>query len=341
MPIWRRRRPGCAIESESDRGEASLLDRVRAACARVAESAQQVRIAGDPAEYGARLLSENVLPPPEVWDEATHFRGNDEETVAYVVTLDAINFGSGYFPHLEKRPEMSGYFTVALSLKERFERAGPLTARELEELTEAEVARLFGQTSGDPVRDELLCHFTAALNELGEFLDRHFSGSFMGLVQSASGSAEVLAGILATMPHFRDVANYRGRAVPLLKRAQITASDLALALENRQPANFSDLEKLTIFADNLVPHVLRLDGVLEYRPELVDRLERSELLPAGSPEEVEIRALALHAVELMVAGLRLEGRPVTSRMLDIVIWNRGQSARYRGGSKHRTRTVYY
>ncbi len=36
------------------------------------------------------------------------------------------------------------------------------------------------------------------------------------------------------------------------KRAQIVASDLALA----GVARFADLDRLTIFADNLVPHVL-------------------------------------------------------------------------------------
>jgi len=36
--------------------------------------------------------------------------------VAFFLTLDAINFGSGYFPHLGKRPGMSGYFTAAASL---------------------------------------------------------------------------------------------------------------------------------------------------------------------------------------------------------------------------------
>ena len=44
------------------------------------------------------------------------------------------------------------------------------------------------------------------------------------------------------------------------KRAQIVAADLALA----GVARFRDLDRLTIFADNLVPHVLRCDGVLVY-----------------------------------------------------------------------------
>ena len=42
------------------------------------------------------------------------------------------------------------------------------------------------------------------------------------------------------------------------KRAQILPADLALA----GVAQFADLDRLTLFADNLVPHVLRCDGVL-------------------------------------------------------------------------------
>ena len=313
---------------------------MREACAWVAAEARQVRIAGDPGAYASRLLGASTLPAAAAWDEETHFRGEDDETIAYVITLDAINFGSGYFPHLEKRPGLSGYFTVALSLKERFEEQGPIAARDLAGLTVQQVVEIFGQSLGEPVRDELMKHFTAALNELGAFIERHFSGSFRRLVEVA-GSAQGVVGILAGMPYFRDVPHYRGRAVPLLKRAQITASDLALALAGRPPADFDDLDRLTIFADNLVPHVLRLDGLLEYAPDLVERLERGELLEAGSEEEIEIRAVALHAVELMASALQRSGERVSARDLDILIWNRGQAAPYRGGSKHRTRTIYY
>lgn len=308
----------------------------------MATSAETVRIVADPVEYARDLLSESGPGLDEIeWDEDTHYRGPEEETVAYVVTLDAVNFGSGYFPHLAKRPGMSGYFTVAASLKERFERSGPFSARELQRLDPASVTVVFGQQGDDPVRTELMEHFARALNDLGDLLIERFGGSFTALVDSAAGSAERLAGVLAEMPYFRDIALYKGRAVPLLKRAQITPSDLALALRGQGRGNFHDLDRLTIFADNLVPHVLRLDGVLEYSPGLSERLERGELLPAGSAEEVEIRAVSLHAVERMVAGLRADGVEVDARHLDLRLWNRGQAQRYRGGSKHRTRTVFY
>jgi hypothetical protein len=124
------------------------------------------------------------------------------------------------------------------------------------------------------------------------------------------------------------------RDVPFYKRAQLTAADLSTA----GVAHFQDLDRLTIFADNLVPHVLRLDGVLAYDPALVARIGRQELVPAGSAEELEIRACALQAVELLVGHL---AKQVTPMQLDYLLWNRGQGARYKAVPRHRTRSVFY
>ena len=84
------------------------------------------------------------------------------------------------------------------------------------------------------------------------------------------------------------------------KRAQIVPSNLALAGRRE----FSDLDRLTIFADNLVPHVLRCDGV----PALRARASPT-LIDAGRPlrpgaQEREIRACAVHACELLVRAHR-------------------------------------
>jgi hypothetical protein len=144
------------------------------------------------------------------------------------------------------------------------------------------------------------------------------------------------------MAFFRDVERYEGMDVPFYKRAQLTAADLSLALEGRGLGAFTDLDRLTIFADNLVPHVLRVDGVLAYDAELAARIDREELITPGSAEEVEIRAGAVHAVELMRAALGRAGRAVTSTGLDYVLWNRGQERFYKTVKpRHRARTVYY
>ena len=98
---------------------------------------------------------------------------------------------------------------------------------------------------------------------------------------------------LAGLPHWDDRGRHpaTGGEVWFYKRAQLAAADLALA----GLARFADLDRLTLMADNLVPHVLRLDGVLRVEPGLVERIERGELLTAGEPEEVELRAVAVTA----------------------------------------------
>jgi hypothetical protein len=275
-------------------------------------------------------------PSPPALDPATHYLGEPDATLAYVLTLDAINFGSGYFPHLTKRPGYSGYFTVAASLKDHFEQHGPLSAADLAALSFADCARMFGQSLEGPA-GELMGLFATALNDLGRLVVARFEGSFRGLVDAAQGSAEQLVGVLAQMPFYRDVHAYNGFHVPFYKRAQLTAADLATA----GAACFQDLDRLTIFADNLVPHVLRVDGLLEYDPHLIARIEREELIPAGSPEEVEIRACALHAVELLAGQLRQRGRSVTAMQLDYLLWNRGQQPQYKAVPRHRTRSVFY
>lgn len=318
----------------------NVLDEVRAQCRLVAETARLVRIHDERiASYALEL--QTLRPQAPTYDARVHFRGPAEDTVAYTVVLDAINFGSGYFPHLAKQPGLSGYETVARALTDRFEREGPLDAAWLVRATASDCAALFGQTSPDDSIEELMSLFARAWNDLGRDVRRRFDGSFAALVESAGGSAERLVTELAQQPLFRDVAMRRGAAVPFYKRAQIVASDLALALDGRGWGRFGDLDRLTIFADNAVPHVLRIDGVLTYDDELAARIERGDPIAAGSEEEVEIRACAVHAVELISAATHASGHPATPRELDIALWNRGRGERYKARPRHRTRTTAY
>ena len=320
--------------------EADLLGQVREACRAVAERAIHVRIDVERvARYAASLPLEQVAHPEH--DPDCHYLGHGDDTVAFFLTLDAINFGSGYFPRLRKRPGMSGYFTVASSLNDYYRANGPLTAGELARLDAADCAAILGQDTGDAPVYELMGLFARALNDLGRYVLACFDGSYLGLVESAASSARRLVRVLVEMPYFDDVADYRGLRVPLYKRAQLTAADLALAFAGRGPGCFDDLDRLTIFADNLVPHVLRVDGILRYEEALLERINRGGLIPAGSTQEVEIRACALHAVELLVEALREAGHKVTAMQLEYILWNRGRGSSYKSRPRHRTRTVYY
>ena len=299
----------------------SLPDEIRAACARVADAARSVRIVDSAIPAYARTLPAESPPAPDLAPGA-----GDEERAAFGLQLNAVNFGSGWFPTLRKPAGLSGFRTVEAGLKAR----GPWSAEELTRVDPAQAAATFG---GQDPEHELMALFAYALRELGaHVLERH-DGSFLALARCGEGSAVALAEQLARLPTWLDASPYDGLLVPFFKRAQLAAADLHL--QGIAPA--ADVAALTLFADNLVPHVLRVDGVLEFEPALVGRIDRGELLEHGSPEEVEIRACALHAVELLVAAH--EGTTATA--VDNALWHRGGEPRYKAHPRHRARTTAY
>ena len=317
-----------------------VFDRIRSAAAVVARRARFVRLDDTRIAPYATSLAATGFPTP-VYDTAHHARGSVVDTVAFLLALDTVNFGSGYFPHLRKRPGMSGYFTVATSLKERWERDGPLSGDQLRAIDTGDCAVLFGQEGNEGPAQELMALFAQALNDLGAWLGGRYDDDPLGPITDAARSAAQMVELVSEMLLFRDVSLYEGTEVPLYKRAQILATDLAIAFDGQGPGSFQDLDDLTIFADNLVPHVLRLDGLLAYDADLLARIDRSELIPAGSPEEIEMRAVAVHVVERIAEELRASGVSVTPRELDYLLWNRGQDAAYKALPRHRTRTVFY
>src|SRR5918996_3449828 len=113
----------------------ALVDDVRGACARVTARARHARIVEAAIEPYARELPAESPPAPDL-------EGADEETrAAFSLTLNAINFGSGWFPTLRKPPGLSGFRTVEAGLRAR----GPWTAQELAAVDAAAAAATFGQ----------------------------------------------------------------------------------------------------------------------------------------------------------------------------------------------------
>jgi hypothetical protein len=298
-----------------------FCDEIRGACARVAARARHVRVVEEVVPDYARTLPDASPPAPDLAPGAS-----DEDRAAFSLQLNAVNFGSGWFPTLRKPPGLSGFRTVEAGLRAR----GPWSAEALTRVDAAEAAVAFG---GQDPGHELMALFAAALNELGQHVLAGHGGSFLALARCGDGSAVALAEHLARLSTWRDVSPYDGADVPFFKRAQLAAADLHL--QGIAPAG--DVAALTLFADNLVPHVLRIDGVLELDAALVDRIDRGEPIEHDSPEEVEIRACAVHAVELLVAAH--EGTTATA--VDNALWHRGAGPRYKAHPRHRARTTAY
>jgi hypothetical protein len=84
----------------------------------------------------------------------------------YMLAVDAVNFGSGWFPTLRKRSGCSGYFTVAWAIADRFRAEGAWSAADLRAMRADELA----DTLGQPRDHELMALYAQALRSLGTFL---------------------------------------------------------------------------------------------------------------------------------------------------------------------------
>lgn len=129
-----------------------------------------------------------------------------------------------------------------------------------------------------------------------------------------------------------------------------------------------------MFADYRVPQALYHFHCLQYSPDLLAILDRGEMLPNGSPLEVEIRGNSIWAVELIRkrilelikkeqedvqekaekeggAGEETEKKPkvmtVNAILIDFFIWDFAKAAQLdltlgqRPVKVHRTRSVFY
>jgi hypothetical protein len=143
---------------------ARLLKQVRSACKTVAERAMHVQINYDLIpSYAQSLPIEKAIAPEH--DPASHYLGQNDNTATFFLTLDTINFGSGYFPHLHKRPGKSGYFTIASCLNDLFKKQGPPSAEALKQLTPGDCTLIFEQDPDSKPIGELMQLFANCLFE--------------------------------------------------------------------------------------------------------------------------------------------------------------------------------
>ena len=310
----------------------------------VARKSQHVRIDEQAlAHFSGKVLEDEADVPR--WECLYHFSGTARATVSYLLVLDSLNFcfwpawGKVKWEIEYESTRLSGYYGLAAALKRAIESGIPITRAEyLARLTLSELNEILaGQ--GDLA---LLEHRLQILNELGQTLLEEYEGQVLKLVESAEGSAIRLAELLAEkLVSFQDVAQYRGDQVFFYKRAQIFAADVYGAFDGKDWGSFSDIDRLTAFADYKLPQVLRHLGIFHYADALAQKVDQQVYLEEGSPDEIEIRANTIWAVELIRRELERMGKGLRAFEIDWMLWNLGQRGEFKAKPYHRTPTIFY
>lgn len=321
-----------------------LLD-VLSSCLAVVEQSKHVHI---DTEAITSLLADRPhleISPLTLGPAPYHFFDSTAATAEWLFLLDTVNHcfwpdaGSPPWTVHYKDEALSGYWALAASLKRAMEEGFPIhRATTLAHLDSKVLAHIFRGRGNIPLFEERLRN----LRQAGQVLLDRFQGSFIHVLEEAGASATELTHLLAKeFPSFNDIATYGGNKVYFYKRAQLLVHDLLCTFSGQSWGKFIDLERLTAFADYKLPQVLRHLGILHYKPELADLIQNLVHIPAGSPEEVEIRAATICAVELLRQKLLKEGSRVNSPQLDNWLWYLGQEDAYRALPYHRTRTIFY
>jgi hypothetical protein len=209
-------------------------------------------------------------------------------------------------------------------------------------VTRSDLERIFTGTITMPMLEERV----AILNQVGATLVADHRGRFHHFVRScppvmiADGDG-ILERLVREFPRFDDRSPYRGHTVVFDKLAQLALWSLHLAVGETGGFALRDLDRMTAFADYIVPVALRVMGVLEYDPGLEDRLSKGVAIERDSEEEVEIRAHSLYATALLTDAVNRR-RPADRRLvipqIDFRLWSAYHATTW---PHHLTRTVMY
>lgn len=128
-------------------------------------------------------------------------------------------------------------------------------------------------------------------------------------------SGSLVQMLCSVFPAFNDTTTYQGRTVWILKKVQLLVADIARHVGPMDPAWKCDTSQLTVFADNVIPCVLRECGILEIKDEELRRkIDESKVIPVGDAE-CELRMASIAACERILAKCK----GVTSVQLDLYL----------------------
>jgi hypothetical protein len=212
----------------------------------------------------------------------------------------------------------------------------------LAKVTRKDLESVFAGTIEMPMLDERVTLF----NEVGRVLVEKYQGRYSRFVRScaprlyADGDG-LLERLTTEFPRFRDVSNYHGTDIHIYKLAQLGIWGMHLALSPRGAWKLEDAEKLSAFADYIVPVGLRVMGIFEYAPELEKQINSLTEVKRDSDAEIELRASSIFVIAKLTEEInkRRPGmEPLLQPQVDFRFWKTYHATHW---PHHLTKTVMY
>jgi hypothetical protein len=315
----------------------------------VIERAQDVHTNVDKIVEVAGWMAYEELPIP---DYALPFgigEGDIQETMDFILTTSCIDTAfSDFSNHVKFQSDYAGRTwsdsdALFACMKRALDRGVPiLDGRFLAQVTRAEMETLFAGNIELPMLEEK----TEILHQVGSVLSQKYSGRFRNFVASCSAKLYdngkgLIDRLIDEFPRFRDVSLYHGHTVKFYKLPQLAIWFLYTSLRKTGKFPIEDLEKMSAFADYIVPVALRLLGITSYSAELESAINSYQMISQDSPWEVEIRAHCIYASALLaeeINHIRPPDRKILIPQIDARLWTHYHTTWW---PHHLTKTIMY
>ena len=318
----------------------------------VVKNSKDVKINKEKIRQTAKKWTSEKISIPE-WPSGMHFRGkNDEQTLTYLILLDALNFCFWTKKSNTKRWEIkyknkkyNGYFALSLALKKFFLK-NPDKANfiYLKNISFPEFKKIL--QGGKNL--QFLKKRWQITKKISVYITKKYGSSTNFVLSANHHLSKLIPRIANELYSFKDETKWQGKKICTWKRAQILAIDILGTFNNKGAGHFRDLGYATAFADYKVPQILHTLGIIEYSPRLTRIIANKRLIKAFSREEIEIRAATIWAVEYLQKELKKHGKELYPFQIDWILWNKSQDrpfgklrARKMALPYHLTKTYFY
>jgi hypothetical protein len=217
-----------------------------------------------------------------------------------------------------------------------------LDGKFLATITRQDMSKIFAGNMEMPMIEEKIEVF----RQVGKVLMAKYGGRYYNFIRSCpprlydngNGLVEKLA---AEFPRYNDVSMYDGHEIKFYKLTQLGFWQIYSGLHETGAFKLEDMQKMTAFADYIVPVALRLMGMTSYSPELEHTIDSYQLIPRDSRQEIEIRAHCLYATALLtdeINKIRPPDKQIIIPQIDARLWTHYHTTWW---PHHLTETIMY
>lgn len=315
----------------------------------VIEHSRDVRIHLNRIVEVAAWMAYEELPVPDYALPMGMGEGDPDEVIDFILTTNCIDTAfTDFSRHLKFQVDYAGRHwsdsdALFACMRCAMDGGSPiLDGAYLARVTRPELEKIFAGNIELPMLDEKM----QILHQVGAVLAKSYEGRFRNFVKSCSpklydNGNGLVERLVREFPRFQDVSEYDGHTVRFYKLAQLGVWFLYSALREKGQFRVDDLEKMTAFADYIVPVPLRLLGITSYSEELERAISSYQMIPRDSWWEIEIRAHCIYATALLteeINKLRPPDQQIIIPQVDARLWTHYHTTWW---PHHLTMTIMY